>query len=82
MGRLIPILVLVALTIYCVVEVAQAPAWNVRRMPKWMWAVAVICLPGVGPALWLLFGRPDSGSQPIDRYQRPPDDDQDFLNSL
>lgn len=58
MARIIPILVLIALTIYCTIEVAQARTREVRRAPKWLWAVAVICVPGIGPLAWLFFGRP------------------------
>ena len=57
MGRVIPVIVLVALTLYCTIEVAQAKTWEVRRMPKWLWAVAVIGVPGFGPLAWLFFGR-------------------------
>lgn len=85
MGRVIPIIVLVALTIYCTIEVAQARTWEVRRMPKWLWAVAVIGVPGVGPLAWLFFGRPynpgKGGRRPPDPH-RPPDDNPDFLRGL
>lgn len=84
MNRVVPIIVLVALTIYCTIEVAQARSWEVRRMPKWLWAVVVIGVPGVGPLAWLLFGRPlPKRGTPRD-YQppRPPDDNPDFLRGL
>ena len=88
MGRVIPVIVLVALTLYCTIEVAQAKTWEVRRMPKWLWAVAVIGVPGFGPLAWLFFGRPvgprrgvggGGGNRPL---TRPPDDNPDFLRGL
>lgn len=83
MGRVIPIIVLIALTVYCTIEVAQARSWEVRRMPKWLWAVLVIGLPGVGPVAWLFFGRPlgprRNGTLPP---PPPPDDNPDFLRGL
>ena len=83
MGRVIPVIVLIALTIYCTIEVAQARALEVRRMPKWMWAMVVILFPGVGPLAWLAFGRPLPGRpQQPDWDQRPPDDNPDFLRGL
>ncbi|WIY83110.1 PLD nuclease N-terminal domain-containing protein [Propionimicrobium sp. PCR01-08-3] len=83
MARIVPIIVLIALTIYCTIEVAQARAWEVRRAPKWLWAVVVICLPGVGPLAWLFFGRPlPPGRRPPPGEMRPPDEDEDFLRGL
>lgn len=81
MGRIIPIIVLIALTIYCTVEVAQARGSQVRRMPKWLWAVVVIGLPLLGPLAWLVLGRP-AGGNPPGRDIIPPDDDPDFLRGL
>lgn len=86
MGRFLPIILVALLTIYCVVEVAQAQPFAVRRMPRWLWATAVICLPLVGAACWLLLGRPTAESS--GRTKRPPlrpkapDDDVDFLRGL
>lgn len=85
MGRVLPIIVLIALTVYCTVDVAQARTWEVRYMPKWLWAVVVIGVPLVGPIAWLFFGRPlarpprpNNPAPPA----RPPDDDPDFLRRL
>jgi hypothetical protein len=85
MGRILPIIIVALLMIYCVVEVAQAPSLAVRRMPRWLWATAIICLPLVGAGSWLLFGRPNAESLGK-RKPRPrptaPDDDVDFLRGL
>lgn len=81
MGRIIPIIVLIALTVYCTIEVAQARALEVRIMPKWLWAVVVIFLPGIGPLAWLIFGRPQGGAG-VRGPQPAPDDDPDFLRGL
>ena len=61
MGRVLPVIVLAMLMIYAVVEVAQADSLRVRLMPRWLWVVAIILLPGVGAIAWLLFGRPTAG---------------------
>ena len=83
MARIVPIIVLIALTIYCTIEVAQAPAWEVRRAPKWLWAFAVILIPAFGPLAWLSFGRPlPPGRSNPPRVMRPPDEDDDFLRGL
>ena len=81
MGRVLPIVIIAMLMIYAIVEVAQSDPLRVRLMPRWLWAVAVIFLPGVGAVAWLLFGRPTRAS----RHRRPPkapDDDPDFLRRL
>jgi hypothetical protein len=86
MGRYLPLIIVALLTIYCVVEVAQAPPFAVRRMPRWLWATAIICLPLAGAVLWLLFGRPNAESlgKRKRNSSRPkaPDDDVDFLKGL
>ncbi len=85
MGRYLPIIIVALLTIYCVVEVAQAPPYAVRKMPKWLWATAVICLPLVGASCWLFLGRPNADSLGTNKASTPPrapDDDADFLRGL
>lgn len=82
MPRVLLIIAVVMLTVYCVVEVAQARGYRVRSMPRWLWAFAVICLPVIGPAAWLLIGRPLKPNKPIDRGFKAPDDDEDFLRGL
>jgi len=85
MARYLPIIVVVLLMIYCVVEVAQAPPYAVRRAPRWLWATIVICLPLAGAISWLFFGRPNSeslGTAPSRTHPRAPDDDVDFLRGL
>ena len=85
MGRILPIIIVALLMIYCVVEVAQAPPLAVRRMPRWLWATAIICLPLVGAVAWLLLGRPNAttlGTRKPPRRPTAPDDDVDFLRGL
>ncbi|MHA6525711.1 PLD nuclease N-terminal domain-containing protein [Tessaracoccus sp. G1721] len=82
MARVLLIIAIVMLTVYCVVEVAQARGYRVRAMPRWLWAFTVICLPVVGPAAWLLLGRPTKGPKPLGRGPSAPDDDEDFLRGL
>lgn len=83
MTRVIIIVAIVALTIYCTVEVAQSQKYRVRAMPKWLWAFAVICLPVVGPMSWLLWGRPNDQHTRGPRLRdQGPDGDEDFLRGL
>lgn len=86
MGRFLPLVIVALLTIYCVVEVAQASPYAVRRAPRWLWAVAVICLPLAGSLGWLFLGRPTAQSRGEGgagaRRPKAPDDDVDFLRGL
>lgn len=85
MGRVLPIIMVALLMIYCVVEVAQTPTYAVRRMPRWLWATAVICLPLVGAVSWLFLGRPTKATLGKGKAKPPPrapDDDVDFLRGL
>ena len=82
MGRVLPVIVLAMLMIYAVVEVAQADPLRVRVMPRWLWVVAIILLPGVGAIAWLLFGRPTNAPGRTPRPPKAPDDDPDFLRRL
>lgn len=84
MPRILLIIAVIMLTVYCVVEVAQARDYKVRAMPRWLWAFAVIALPVVGPVSWLILGRPLKNEPPQIRRggQRAPDDDEDFLRGL
>ncbi|SDL50385.1 PLD nuclease N-terminal domain-containing protein [Tessaracoccus oleiagri] len=81
MLRVILIIAVVMLTVYCVVEVAQSRKYRVRTFPKWLWAFAVIAVPVVGPIGWLTLGRPRSEpARPLP--PRAPDDDEDFLRGI
>ena len=87
MARYLPIIIVFLLMIYCVVEVAQAKPYAVRAMPRWLWAVVIICIPLLGAVGWLLFGRPTretggGGGGGQRRGPQAPDDDPDFLRSL
>ncbi|HEX8488897.1 MAG TPA: PLD nuclease N-terminal domain-containing protein [Propionibacteriaceae bacterium] len=85
MARYLPLVIVALLTIYCVVEVAQARPFAVRRMPRWLWATAVICLPLAGSICWLFLGRPNAESRGLRKPRArstAPDDDVDFLRGL
>jgi hypothetical membrane protein len=77
--RVLSIIAIVMLTIYCVVELAQTKGTRVRAMPRWLWLFVVVCVPVIGPFVWLFAGRPTSRPRP---RQLGPDDDEDFLRGL
>ena len=88
---------LLALWIYCIVDVISTDEALVRNLPKMVWLLIVIFLPTIGSIVWLLLGRPeragfapgDSGyrAEPRAGRQRStgvmaPDDDPRFLAQI
>jgi len=78
-------LVLLALWIYCILDVIATEDSLVRNLPKTMWLLIVIFLPDIGSLAWLLLGRPMyAGWRPGDTSRRPqkrvigPEDRDDF----
>ena len=81
---MLPVVILVLAVIYCLVEVANADPERVRHAPRWLWAAAIIALPGVGSVAWFVFGRPVNTTERPKPQRRPtaPDDDPEFLRRL
>jgi hypothetical protein len=48
------------LAVYGLVDAAQAEPSRVRGLPLWAWRLALL-VPVLGPAAWLLHGRPRAG---------------------
>ena len=88
MIRVLPIVLVVALWLYGMVDCALSDRRAVRGgISKTSWFL-VSLLPAVGTALWFIFGRPRKATPPPapgrGRGRRPiaPDDDPDFLRGL
>ncbi|TDD53043.1 hypothetical protein E1263_28495 [Kribbella antibiotica] len=90
MGRYLPFLISLVLSIYALFSCIQTPDDEVPHLPKLVWIVIIVFVPFVGPIVWLLMQRnarigrerPASGpSRPASRSSAP-DDDPDFLKSL
>jgi hypothetical protein len=89
---------LLALWIYCIVDVITRDRSECRNLPKPVWLMIVVFLPAIGSLLWLVAGRPRTSDQRdlpykgngrFPGYDRPgrrpatnPDDDEDFLHGL
>ena len=92
MTRVLPLIIVVVLTVYCAVDCAQSDRDQVRNLPKALWLLLIIILPLLGPVGWLLGGRPrvtppppPLGRPPVGRTPRgplAPDDDPRFLAQL
>ena len=88
MRSVLPVLLVLALTVYCVVSIVQAGDGEVRNLPKWGWLVLVLFFPLAGGLAYVIAGRPATGAagRRTPRGRRPgpkgPDDDEDFLRGL
>lgn len=54
---------LLALWVFCLVDVIGTPSGAVRNLPKLLWLVVVVFLSWVGCVLWFVCGRPQGGRQ-------------------
>ncbi|MDD2859384.1 MAG: PLD nuclease N-terminal domain-containing protein [Candidatus Nanopelagicales bacterium] len=83
MIRVAGIIVLLAVYIWCMVDVLRSPRSTVRNLPKGIWLMIVVLVPIIGGAFWIAFGRT---SQTRTRRARrgpvAPDDDPRFLAKL
>lgn len=90
-------LIVLAVWIFCIIDVITTPDDLVRNLPKLLWLLLVILLVDIGAIAWLIAGRPWSeragvqrtagmgGGSPRTRAPaRPtnPDDDEEFLAGL
>ncbi|RVW04992.1 PLD nuclease N-terminal domain-containing protein [Rhodococcus spongiicola] len=57
-------LIVMILWIVCLVDVIVADEHAVRNLPKVGWIFVVLLVPLLGPALWIVVGRPDHGFAP------------------
>ncbi len=82
MPRVVIVIIVIALTVYALIEAIGADQARVRLMPRWLWLAAIACLPGVGALGWLALGRPTGGTPRPPNRPIAPDDDADFLRGL
>ncbi len=80
--------VLVAFTVYCLVDALRSRSDEVRGLPRLAWLPVIVLFPLFGGLAWLIAGRPRSpGEEGPSATPRPPrvvgpDDDPDFLRRL
>jgi hypothetical protein len=89
---------MLALWVFCVVDVMTTPSQQVRNLPKLAWVFVVVLLMDIGSIAWLIAGRPwnlstrdvtirtkgapDRPRKAAARRPTSPDDDPEFLASL
>lgn len=93
MRQLILPALLLAFTVFCLVDVVRSPGDGIRGLPKTLWVFVVLLFPLAGGIGWLVAGRPKDATAggrrgPRGPRNRPaprtlgPDDDPDFLRSI
>jgi Phospholipase_D-nuclease N-terminal len=93
--RYLPVLLLIGLEIFALIDCIQTSEDEARHLPKLAWIILIVIAPLVGALAWLFAGRPRAtaaeGAQPArsggpaaGRSAPPlgPDDDPDFLEQL
>ena len=87
--RNLPVLLWIALLVYCLIDVAQSDEARVRTFPKAVWFVLVLVAPFAGAIAWFVWGRPSgsanggrASSGARRRGPTAPDDDPEFLAAL
>jgi hypothetical protein len=76
---------LFVVALYALIDCLSTPGARVRTLPKAVWLIVIILIPGFGALAWLLLGRAsiaDGGRLGSGRSLAAPDDDPDFLRQL
>jgi hypothetical protein len=87
MVRLFILLAAVQLVLLVLALISCLSADRVRNAPRFVWVLAILLIPLIGPLAYFLAGRPlppPREGGPVRRAPRPtsPDDDPDFLRSM
>ena len=75
------VIVVVAFTVYALVDCLMLPKSRVKVLPKVAWVFIIILFTPIGGILWLVFGRARRITSPPMRAMGP-DDDPDFLGTI
>ena len=84
MGRVLPIVIAIALLVYALIDCLQTEQGRIRTLNKFAWLAIIVLIPIIGPVLWLLLAKVRTGGQPAAPPAREiaPDDDPEFLRQL
>lgn len=74
MIRTLPVLLSLALTVYCLIDAIQTDEVVMRNLPKMAWVIIILLFPVVGPIAWLVAGRPEKPMRNVRSQQDRWDD--------
>lgn len=63
MVRLLPLLLILAFTLYALIDCLARDDQEIRALPKVIWVVIIILFTPFGPIAWFLAGRPRSSAR-------------------
>ncbi|MFB2554361.1 PLD nuclease N-terminal domain-containing protein [Herbiconiux liangxiaofengii] len=75
------VIVVVAFTVYALVDCLMVPKSRVKALPRVAWVFIILLFTPIGGILWLLIGRGRRSNTPPSRALGP-DDDPDFLGTI
>jgi hypothetical protein len=64
------ILLLLALDVFCVIDLITTREDEVRNLPKIAWLLLILLFPPIGSIAWLVAGRPQRGPRAASAYER------------
>lgn len=64
-------LLVLALDIFCLIDVVTSDESRVRNLPKIAWFLLILMVPLVGSIVWLVAGRPQASVVGRSPYERP-----------
>lgn len=70
MLRALPLLLVLALEVYCLIDAITADDARVRHLPKVAWLLLILLFPLVGCVAWLIAGRPQGAATASSRWER------------
>lgn len=86
MGRVLPVVVAIALLVYALIDCLQTDSARFRSLNRVAWIAIIVLLPLIGPILWLAIGkvreRPQRRAAAPPSRPLAPDDDPEFLRHL
>ena len=92
--RYLPLLLIIGLEIFALIDCIQTPEHEARNLPKLAWILLIVVAPIAGALAWLFAGRPRGAPVEYGRPAHPsgssaragrpvgPDDDPQFLDQL
>jgi hypothetical protein len=63
-------LIVLALDVFCVIDIIQSREDDVRNLPKIAWLLLVLFFPMIGSVAWLAAGRPGGQARGRSPYER------------
>ncbi len=84
MGRVLPIVIAIALLVYALIDCVQTDSVRIKSLNRIWWIAIIVVIPIIGPVLWLLIAKDEArgGPMPPPKRQVAPDDDPEFLRQL